>query len=173
MIEGEHAAPGSDEAVEGGFEPVEVFLLDVAVAHLHEGATVYAYDHEGVDYGYESVVAPEVDESFGGALAPCVLVVARENAEGMADLVEDALDVAELGVGSFVGEVAVHHYKVERGGVDVVDGFFELSFAGVAGLDVNVGEDCNSLAPNGGRESQKAAGENVACIHDVVLCCRV
>ena len=146
VVERHDLLAGRDALVESGLEPVKVFLLDVAVAHLHEGAAVDADDDERVDFGDEAVVAPEVDEGLRGALAPVVLVVAGQNVERMSDAVEDGLDVFELLVRALVGEVAVDDDKVVAAVVDFTDSDAQHRVAGVARSDVDVAEDGEALA---------------------------
>ena len=102
VVEIEHTAAIGDEAVEGGAQPVEVFLLHVSVAHLHVGAAVDTYEHERVDGGDEAVVAPEVYEGFCSALAPVVLMIAGEHEQRVPDSVESGFHVCELAVGALV-----------------------------------------------------------------------
>ena len=117
----------------------------MSVAHLHIRAAVDADNDERVGSRDEAVVAPKVDKSLCGTLTPVVLVVAGEYVERMSDAVECALDICELLVGTFVGEVAVDDDHVEVGSVDFVDGHAQGRVAGVARGHMYVAEYCDAL----------------------------
>lgn len=76
VIETEHLHARFYPLGQGLVEPQEVFLLDVTVAHFHEGATVHAHNHERVDIEDEAVGAPQVVEGLARALAPSVFMIA-------------------------------------------------------------------------------------------------
>ena len=99
-------------------EPGEIFLLDVAIAHLHEGAAVHSYHHQLAHGEHKAVIAPQVIERFASTLAPVVLVVSRNHIEWMSDAVENRLHVAQLHVATLVGEVARHEHRIHIGVVD-------------------------------------------------------
>ena len=94
MVDAQHLHARLYHCRKGAVKPQEVFLLDVTVAHLHERAAVHAHDHQVIDREDKTVVAPQVVEGFAGTLAPVVLVIARNDIQGMRNAVEDTLDVA-------------------------------------------------------------------------------
>lgn len=85
-------------------------------------------------------------------------MIAGEHVERGLDAVEYRLDIGKFGVGPLVGEVAVHHDKVERAAVDFVDGNFQLLFGFIAGRYVHVAEHGDVLAESGYRDSQEKNG---------------
>ena len=94
MVDAKHPHAGLYHHRESAVEPQEVFLLDVAVAHLHERPAVHAHNHQVIDREYKAVTPPQVVEGFAGALAPVVLVVAGNDIKRMRDIVKYYLDVA-------------------------------------------------------------------------------
>ena len=89
VVERKHASAGRDGCVECRLEPVEVFLLDMSVAHFHVRTTVYADNHERIDACDESVIAPQIEKCFCCTAAPCAFVVAREDVERVAYAVDN------------------------------------------------------------------------------------
>ena len=112
VVERQHFLTGCDIFVKCGAQPVQVFLFDVAVAHLHKGAAVYAYYHQRILLENEAVAAECVDDGLCGRLRPVVLMVARKHIEREAYLLKYIVHIGNLFVGTLVGEVAVHYHCI-------------------------------------------------------------
>ena len=124
----------------------------MAVAHLHERTAVHAYHHQVAHGEDKAVVAPQVVEGFARALAPVVLVVARDDIEGLGNAVENRLHVQQLLVAALVGEVAGHEHGVNVECVYLLHSQFEFALVGIAWGDVNVAKDCQLLRHQVGRQ---------------------
>lgn len=79
-------------------------------------------------------------------------MVAREGPVRLVELVEQLFDAGEFGGGAAVGEVAGHDHLIDVGLVDFGDGLLEPLFIGIAGRDMDVGEDGDlQLRPDQGK----------------------
>ena len=145
VIHTQHFLSGSGTLGKGLVEPQQVFLLDVAVAHLHERTAIHSYHHQIADFKDKAVVAPEVVKSLACALAPVVLMIAGNHVEWLADAVHNVLHVLQLRVATLVGEVAREHHRFGIGCVDFGHGLSEFPLISVAGRNMNVAENCNLL----------------------------
>ncbi len=134
---------------QGGGEPVQVFLLHMSVAHLHVRAAGDAGDKQRVGLDGKAVGAPQVKKCLGGALAPGRLMVAGKHGERVSYAVEDVLYASQLGVGAFVGEVAVHYHQVVVGGIDFVDSAAQHGVGAVAGRDVHIAKQRDAVCVGG------------------------
>ena len=107
-----------DHRRERAVEPQQVFLLDVAVPHLHERTAIHTHDHQIVHSKDKAICPPNVIESLASALAPVVLVVAGDDIQWMGDTVENSLDIIQLFVTALVGQVTRQQDSIDAGAVD-------------------------------------------------------
>ena len=103
-------------------EPKQIFLFYVAIAHLHKWSAIHSSHHQIIDFKHETVLSPNVAESFASALTPSVLVVAWQHICGFGKFIERAFHISKFTVATLIAQVSVHHHSIHITRIDFSHG---------------------------------------------------
>ena len=141
MIDAEHLHSRLELGIQRAIKPMQVLLLDVAVAHLHERSTIHTDNQQIVDSKDKTVGTPQVIEGLASALAPGVFVITRDNILWMSNLVENAFNIFQLFVIAVVGKIASNHNGINIQSIDLINGLTQLHVVDIARSHMYITQD--------------------------------